>query len=285
MAKLEELLKAKGWTDADIAAQSTLLNDPKFRGAIEEQYGTLEQQAASYKTENEKWAEWHETHGKPTLALYEKDMTDAKALAASLQERLRLAEANGFAPKRDETPPNPDPKPNGQPAPFDPKAHKLVTTDDVAKFADMEGRAIAMASDLNEEYRHLTGKSLFDYSSEHDGRTLRGMTALREEALAAKTPLDQFVAKKFDFQAKRQAISDKQRADAEEAIRADERAKVIGKYGDPNTRPLMQSNNPFIPRPTAEGGEAKMPWDVPAQDRRSRRLEHAMQSQVKSGVM
>lgn len=282
MAKLEELLKAKGWTDADIAAQATLLNDPKFRGAIEDQYGTLEQQATSYKTENEQWAKWHEEHGKPTLALYEKDMTDAKALAASLQERLRLAEANGFAPKRDDPPPIPDPKPNADP--FDPTKHNLVTKDDVAKFADMEGQAIVMANDLALTYQHLTGKSIIDYEAEIDGRRMNGLSALRQEALAAKTPLDQYVAKKFDFSTKRQAIIDKQKADAEAAIRADERSKVIGTYGDPNQRPMMPSNNPFIPRQAGENGQPKMPWDVPAQDRRNARIQHAMQSQAKGAV-
>jgi hypothetical protein len=282
MAKtLEELLKAEGWTDVDLAAQSALLNDPKFRGALEKQYGALETQVNSYKTENAAWAEWHEKHGKPTIELYEKEAVDAKALAASLETRLKEAEKNGFAPRREDSNPNPNPAPvAAQPEPFDPKKHKLVTEDDVAKFADAEGRAIAMASDLSAEYSHLTGgQSLFDYSTEIDGRTLRGMTALRQEAIAAKQPLDQYVAGKFDFAGKRKAISDAQRQKAEDAIRADERSKIIGQYGDPNTRPLMASKEPFMPRPA--GDKAVQPWDVPAQDRRAGRLERAMQSQSK----
>jgi len=281
MAKLEDVLKAQGFTDEDIAAQATLLNDPKFRGALEKSYDVLESTLNNYKTENEGWAKWHEDHGKPTLALYEKDMTDAKAEAASLRERLRLAEQNGFAPRREEEIKVPSGETKSAPEAFDPKKHNLVTQDDVAKFADMEGRAIAMAADLNEEYRHLTGgKSLFDYTVERDGRTLRGMVALREEAIQARKPLDQYVGEKFDFQGKRQAIAEAQRKAAEDAIRADERSKVMGQYGDPNQRPMMPSRDPFIPRPPAE--KAKMPWEITSTDRRNARVQRAMESQYKT---
>lgn len=286
--KLEEILKAQGLSDEDITALAPSLGDVKLRGTLEAAYGTLTGTIDSYKKENAGWADWHETHGKPTLALYEKDMTDAKAEAASLRERLRLAEANGFAPKRDDPNPNPNPSnPNPIVDPFDPKKHNLVTHDDVRKLADMEGQAITMAADLNEEYRYLTGgKSLIDYETNVDGRTVRGMTALRTEAIAAKQPLNQYVATKFDFDGKRKAIADAARLKAEEAIRADERGKIAAQYGNPESRPLVPSSQPFIPRREGVpgGGEAKQPWEIPAQDRRNARISNAMQSQMKGPV-
>ncbi len=284
MAKLEDILKADGWTDADIAAQATLLNDPKFRGSVEKSYGIVEDENKRFKDENDRWANWHETEGKPLVALYEKERADAIAEAASLRARLDLAEKDGFAPRREE------PKPAAAaatPAPgeaWDPKKHNVPTWDDVRKLADAEGQAIAMVQDLTMEYQYLTGKNLLDYSyTTQDGRQLRGMTALRAESMANKAPdIRQFAETKFGFQAQRDRIAGEQKAKAEEAIREDERQKVISKYGNPNTRPLMPSNDPYIPRVQGEG--AKQPWEVSAQERTRARIDRAVQTQLKGAV-
>lgn len=284
---LEEILKKAGYTDADIEANKALLSDPRFRGALEQSYGALESDLGKYKQENEGWAKWHDEHAKPTLELYEREKADALAENASLAARLKLAEEAGYAPKRTEpAQPGQQPPPAAaQPKPFDPKEHKLVTQDDVARFADMEGQAIAMANDLYEEYRQLTGKSLLDYRIEVDGRTLKGMQALRSEAVRAKVPLDQYVAQKFDFAGHRSRIAAEERKKQEDAIRADERQKVISQYGHPDQRPLMPSAQPFIPRAPEKQGEApKQPWEVNAQERRTQRIERAMQTQLKGAV-
>ena len=284
---LEEILKQAGYTDADIEANKTLLSDAKFRDALSTQYGALETDLTKYKAENDGWAKWHDEHAKPTLEAYERDKADALAEAASLRERLKLAEEAGYAPRRDPNAnpnPNPNPAANPNPVPFDPKAHKLVTQDDVAKFAEMEGRAIAMTNDLYEEYRQLTGKSLLDYTATFDGRTLRGMSALRQESVQSRVPLDQYVSKKFDFDGHRHRISEENRKKAEDAIRADERQKVISQFGHPEQRPLVPSRDPFIPRAAGEGDNAKHPWEMNAQERRAQRLDRAMQNQMKGAV-
>ena len=288
MPTLEEIYKAQGFTDADLEAVKPLLTDARLRAAIESEVNRLANENTIFKTENEKWSNWHETEGKPTLALYEKDMTDAKAEAASLRERLRLAEANGFAPRRDEQqPPANQPPAN---AAFDPKAHKLITEDELTRrvndFARMEGDAIAQSANLLEEYRYLTGgKSLIDYTyTTQDGRTLRGMEALRAEKTDPKVSLVEFAAKKFDFTGKRNAIAEQQRKAAEDAIRADERAKVVQQYGQPGAGPMMPSSQPFIPRPS--GNEGKQPWDRGTDnERRSDRIQRAMQTQLRSGAV
>ena len=288
MPTLEEIFKAQGFTDADLEAVKPLLTDARYRNAVEGEISRLANENTIFKTENEKWSNWHETEGKPTLALYEKDMTDAKAEAASLRERLRLAEANGFAPRRDEQqPPANQPPAN---AAFDPKAHKLITEDEfkaqTMRFADLEGQAIAISGNLIEEYRHLTGgKSIIDYTYQtQDGRTLHGLEALRFEAQLNKQPMYEYAQKKFDFAAKRQAIADAQRKAAEDAIRADERAKVVQQYGQPGAGPMMPSSQPFIPRPS--GNEGKQPWDRGTDnERRSDRIQRAMQTQLRSGAV
>lgn len=279
MAKFEEILKAQGFTDDEITAQAN--TDPKVKAAIEAAYGANEETLTKYKTENDAWAKYNQDDVIPTVGRLEREHAAAIAEKAGLEARLKLAEQNGYAPRREEAPvPKPGEVPTPQPT-FD--TSKFVNKDDIAKFADAEGAAIAMAADLNEEYRHLTGgKSLFEYTSQtQDGRTLRGMTALRHEALNNKQHLGEYVAKKFDFEGKRAVIAEDQRKKAEEAIRQDERTKVMGQYGDPNQRPLMPSNNPFVPRPREAG---KMPWEVPAQERARARITSAMQIQSKEPV-
>src|ERR1700679_3577822 len=102
MPTIEEIYKAKGFTDADLEAVKPLLTDARYRSVIEGEIERLGQEVTSYKTENENWSKWHEETAKPTLALYEQDVTNAKADNASLKERLRLAEEAGFAPRRSE---------------------------------------------------------------------------------------------------------------------------------------------------------------------------------------
>lgn len=289
MAKLEEVLKASGFTDEEIAANATILADPKLRGALEGSFGKMETTLDGYKSENERWAKWHETEGKPVLDLYEKERNDARAELAAAKERLKIAEEGGFVPSgvhgREGAGAAAAAAGAGAPAPFDPKAHKLVTTDDIARYADLEGDAIAMMQDLSAEYQQLTGKNLLEYSTaDSEGRVMRGARALRQEALKSGKRMDVYVAEKFDFAGKRQAAADAQRKSAEDAIRADERAKVTKEYGDPNLRPLMPSRDPFIPR----NGDGKVthPWenDQTAVQRRSARLERAMNTQMTGGV-
>ncbi len=278
---LEEILKSEGWTDADIAAQATLLNDPKFRGAVEKHGGAIASERDAYNKQNDGWATWHETTGKPALSAYEKQVADARAESASLKERLKFAEEQGYAPRRDEPKETPkeQPMPNGT---FDYKAQGLITKDDlngtVSHFADVQGQAIAMVADLTARYRSLTGNDLIDYSTQVDGRTLYGVEALRAEAIAAGKRIDEYAAQKFDFQGKQQARAEANRLKAEEAIRADERSKVAQQYGDPNVRPMMPSNNPFIPGKRENQG---MPWEQGnSQDRRRERIQRALTTQV-----
>ena len=280
MAKIEEVLKAAGFTDAEIAANATVLADPKLRGALEGSYAKMETTLEQFKSENDRWAKWHETDGKPVLDLYEKERNDARAELAAARERLKIAEEGGFIPtsSHQQQPPANQQQPPQQVA-FDPKAHKLVTTDDIARYADLEGDAIAMMQDLAAEYQQLTGKNLLEYSTtDNEGRVMRGARALRQEALKSGKRMDVYVADKFDFAGKRQAAADASRKAAEDAIRADERAKVTAQFGDPNLRPMMPSQNPFVPR--AEG-DAKQPWDTnkTASQLRHDRLERAWKTQ------
>jgi hypothetical protein len=284
MPKLEELYRAKGLTDADLELLKPLLTDPRFRAPLEETLETLQTENQIFKAENDRWSNWHETDGKPTLELYERDKLAAIERAASLEARLKEAEKAGFAPRRQD--PDPNPQPNPQPAAFDPKAHKLVTTDDVTKYLTMEAQAIARSGNLIEEYRYLTGgQSLIDYTHTFpDGRTLKGLEALLEEARPLNVSVQDLAAKKFDFEGKRNTIAAAQKKAAEDAIRADERAKFIQQYGQPGQTPLMPSKDPFIPAPRE--GQGGQPWERgTAAEQRASRVNRAMQTQLKAQVM
>lgn len=283
---IEEILRAQGYTDADIASAAPLLQDARFRSAVEQNVGELERQNTAFKKENEAWANWHESEGKPILAMYEKDAADAKAEAAAMRERLRLAEQQGYAPAGSVSK-EPEAKPTslgttGQSQPFDAKAHKVVTYDDIAFLADKEGDAIALSHDIAGDYAALTGKSLMEHTyTSRDGRQLHGMRALRQQAKDEqfKGDLYGYVEQKFDFAGKRAAAAEKSRQAAEEAIRADERTKMATKYGNPELRTLRPSAEPFLP-PLEK--DAKQPWETDPQERKRTRLEKLVASQMNS---
>jgi len=283
--KLEEILKSRGWTDEDLKSQEALLANPRFRMSIEEEFGAVETSRdkfeSDFKAEQEKWMRWHQDEAIPVIDQYAKDRADAVAEAAALRARLTLAEKAGFVAGGAQPEPvaSPTPDPN---AGFDPKKHNLPTWDDVNKLANAEGQAIAMAADLNEEYRWLTGgKSLIEYVGPGGGR---GMTALRNEAIQARMPMDQYVSKKFDFDGLRKAIDEKRRAEIEAAIRKDERAKTVAEYGQPGTRPMLPSRAPGMFRPRGDQ-QGKQPWEVPNKEElRQRRIAHALENEMKTKV-
>lgn len=269
----EEILKSKGWTDAD-------LNDPANKGVldrmrpmVEEVYGAVAERD-SLKSEYTGYRKQVEEEWTPAVnqRVLDAEATALKAQedAARLKARLEFGRSNGWVPEEEgETEPTP-------PA-FDPRAHKLVTEDDIAKFSDLEGRAIAMASDIRDEYSHLTGKSLFDYTG-RDGK--RGMVALREEAIQARKPLDSYVAEKFNFSGLRQQKEEEAKAAWERKIREEERTRttqeLASRYGTPNLRPAVPSRQPLV-----REGETKMPWEQSLDSLRASRRERAFKLEQK----
>lgn len=278
MAKLEDLLKAQGFTDVEIAANAALLQDPKLRGALETSYGKLEQDLTTFRTENEGWGKWHEEHGKPTLALYEKDRADAIAEAAGLRARLALAVEGGFV-QPGTVPAAAAPVVAAQPATpaaFDPKAYKLLTQDDAAGFAIAQGRAMAKYQDISSEHFRLFGKPLENFGGE-EGLYEKFLKRPNKE----QTIQGMWEAQ-YNVQAKRDEIAAAQKLAAENAIREDERSKLAAQYGNPNVREMMPSINPFMPQPAE--GEFKQPWEGGRTviQAKNLRLERAMQTQMKA---
>ncbi len=271
--KLEDVLMAKGYSAADLEALKPLLADSKFRGALEDEFGVIEGERDKFKGEAEGWASWYKDKGLPTVEKALQDTQDANARAAAHEARLRTLQEQGLIKVAEgEGEPTPKKEPESV---FDPKAHNLVTHEDVAKFADAEGEAIATAQDLAAEYAELfPGKSLFGYQNDNGERGLR---ALRHEALTAKANIRDYVAGKFKFKERRAEIDQAAAAAREADIRKDERAKAIAEIANPNARPPSSSRFTLLPRPAADG---KQPWDNPeerTQARVNKALTHVLQ--------
>lgn len=288
MPKLEDLLKAKGWTDAEIAdpAYAPLLSNPKFRSSLETEIENAYAERDLFKGKVDEFEQWRVNTAIPKFDEMAARETTARQRAATLEEQIKIAKDYGYLPP-DTTRQDPHSQPNPAPVDpqqtrqdqfvFDPAKHNLVTRDEIGRFANLEGEAIAMASDLAEEYRMLyPGQSLLSYEGQNGKR---GMRALREEAVAAKQNLDQYIGQKFNFQGKRAEVDAKRKAEAEEAIRKDERAKVAQEYRLPGNGIPTASRHPLIPVRAKEGGQ---PWEKQSSELRERRLSHALTNEINS---
>ncbi len=261
MAKLEELLKAEGYTDDELKELSPLLNNPKFRTSVERQAQIAEesgQKLTKAQQELDTWSKWHQETALPMLDKNMKEAIAARERAAALEERLKAAQEYGLAEvaKQEEKPVE---KTSDV---FDPKKHNLVTYDDVKTLADREGDSIALAQDIASEHHLLFGSRLPSFRE------------LRKEAMAAGKPVEQYWQEKYKVQDKRNEISAKERADYEAKIRADERTKTISEIANPMTRPPSSSHSSFIPRANADN---KQPWES-GEDRTHARVEKALKS-------
>lgn len=286
MARLEDILKSKGWSDADIAAAAPMLGDARFRASLEESYGALEAERNTFKGRVDEYEEWREKTANPAITAAERDAQTARLDSARLREEIAIAKEYGYLTPENEAAhraahPTSGSTASGVPQGFDPKAHKLVTYDDISVLADREGDAIAMASDLAAEYQYLYGKSLFEYTSA-DGK--RGMSALRQEAKQARKNIDAYVAEKFNFNQKR----DEQRQSAQkahdDAIRRETEEKIrleFASRGNPLLSMPTASRQPFIPTREKDAG---MPWDKPAGALKAERLERAYRNIAKESV-
>ena len=277
---IQEILKSIGYSDADIQAI-----DPKLLQVIGETYGAVETERDSFKSLNDQWQEKLDKEYNPAITQAEKAAFDARNEAAALKSRVEFAEQFGYLPKTegagDPTKPT---APVTDPNVFDPTKHNLVTKKDLESaygtFADAEGRAMTLLHDLSDEYRDLYGgKTLYEYVG---AAGKRGMTALRNEAVAARKPLDQYVQEKFNFAGKRTELETKRQQELEANIRKDERAKVASEYGNPQLRIPVASVQPFIPVKATEG---KQPWERGTDAQlQAQRLQKARESFAKDQI-
>lgn len=280
--KLEEILKADGWPDADIAALQPMLTNQAFRASMEKQYGAVASERDQLKQRDGQWQEKLDSEWQPRVSGMERDLTAARLELAQANERIKLAKEFGYLTEQQDaeaTAAAAKAKLDAAGA-FDPK--KFVSMEDAQRMLEGEGRAIVMVADLNNEYGYLTGgKSLYEYEAQVGDRNLRGFTALREEAKQKRLSLDAYVTEKFDFTGKRTALQQKRQQEHDDVIRKEAEDKVrnelASQYGNPLMRTAVPSRFPtLVPKPA----NGKHPWEVNKQQLKSERLERAMKAQL-----
>lgn len=285
--KLEDILKSRGWTDADIAAAGPMLADARFRADMEASYGAVASERDELKGKDDAWQRQLDEQWQPRVTAAEKEAQAARLEAANLKEQLKIAKDYGYmTPEAEAAAEAKIAAATATANGYDPKNHP--SWDDVKKFGEAQGDAIAIVNDLAAEYAYLNGgKSLYEYETTIDGRTLRGMQAIRAEAKVNRQGLEQYVSKKFDFEGKRTAMRAKAAQDHDDAIRRETvestRAEMAAQYGNPMMRTAMPSRAPFIPAKPASGG--KQPWELTQGERKAARVTRAMEIQTKTAAV
>ena len=277
--KLTEILKAEGWTDADIAAAPQKLLD-----TLEKSYGALATERDTALADEKKMRDWVEKEANPRIATLESKAQDAALKAANLQAQVDIAKEYGYFSS-----PEAEARAQAEADRAKAEADKLDTSkkyvgwDDIGKLIEAEGQAIAMGQNIALEYQKLTGQSLIDYETDINGRRWYGLEALREEAKVNRAPdLKSFVEKKFDFAGKRQAIRDKRQQEHDDAMRregAEVKARELSeRYDNPAMRFAQPSRSSLIPPKPADG---KMPWEKTAAERHARVVQNALDTEMK----
>lgn len=285
---LEELLKRKGWGDQDLEAVRPLLSDQRFRQTLEEEYGAIASELASAKQRDAEWQRKLDEDYNPRIFAAEQEAQKARRELADAREQIQIAKDYGYLTEDQAKTAiaSAEAKAATTSNGYDPSKHP--TWDDVNKFADAEGQAIAMAADLTAEYAQLHGgRSIYEYESVINGQSMRGMQALRQEAKSARQPLDKYVSDKFDFAGKRRAMAEQKERDREASIRKDERERAEAEFAtrlgaNPNILMARPSTAPFIPPRTNDG---KQPWERgTAQQRKAESIARLTALQAKGGV-
>ena len=172
-----------------------------------------------------------------------------------------------------------------EPKPKDFDSSKFVTAEAFDKTARSVGDSMIMLTDILEDHRELFGK-----------RLPGGMSKLRENWQKSvadehyRGSLRDYWEKEYKVADRRDAIAAKEKKDYEDSIRKDERTKVQSEYGNPNTRPLALSHNPFTNKTikTDESGKpivgAAQPWEKSKEQRATERLNKFTNKALQSSV-
>jgi hypothetical protein len=277
--KAKDILKARGYTEEELTGLATMLNDPKFVGALEAEDAereriTLEHQKA--QADLAATTKWYHEEAVPTLNKALGDATLARSERAKLEAQIKAEQDYGMrrVATQDNQPPQTQQTqqpPNGQQSgqnPFEQTDQRYITSETFKEAFNQTGTAIAMAQDIADDHRDLFGKRI-------DG----GVGGLRQKYLAAsetgfRGTLRQFWEKEYNVDQKRAELAQKEREAHDTSIRQDERTKVMSEFANPMTRSPESSRSPFMRKVIAGGtSDGKQPWERgTVEQRRSERV-------------
>ena len=266
--KLDELLKAKGFTDADIAVLT-----PTMRETLEATYSGMETERDTLRTVNDEWQNKLSNEYQPAITKAEKIAADARLEAAKWREQVAIAKDFGYLTEEN----NPAKPVVSNPAPtFD--ESKFMRTSDLGRLAQGQGKAMAVYVDIAAEHQRLFGKPVEDFSvlfDEFSTAAQRNPQATIRATWEAKYKVPE---RRAEIAKQEQEAHDKQVADA--AL-----AKYISEHGgNPNLQMRAPSSQPFIPAKSA--GDKGLPWErgTPGQ-LKTQRIERANKVQAQAELV
>jgi hypothetical protein len=281
MPKLEDVLKSKGYTDADLSNISTLLSDSRFRSSLEASFEETAQQARDAR--DAEWESIKTSQWQPIIEKSEKDAMEARREAARLREENAIAKDYGYlggdeakqrleAQERERH--NREEQERGNRGGFNP--NDPAVQDFSGKFAVAQGRAMAMYTDISNAHQRLFGEPLESFEALYNDFLALPATARQT------TSMRDLWERKYNVPAKRAEIDARRQSDHDAAVSKQAVEKYIMDNPQLHSQPMMQgprlSNSPFLPKPSEA---AKQPWEKTAQERRSARVERATQNELK----
>ena len=282
MATYAEYLRQNGATDEEIKILDVASARKAYDGMVAAaalsaaEAAAARQQMADFKTQTDTW---YNDVAMPNYQKMEREAITSKANEARARAAVLASQDEGLKAVAKEmgweTAPviTPSVPASGAPANFDPT--KYVTMDRLNQFTQDAGASLARLQDMVIEYSQLYPNQRLNVSK------------LRDEALAAKSDVFAFYEKKFNIPAMR-AEREKSEKDSYEKKLRDEgaaaaRAELASTYGNPETRPMAPSTNPFAARPSS--GRDKQPWEMGDQSgARVQRATKAVLDQSASGI-
>lgn len=254
--KAIDILKAQNYTDAEIAEIN-----PRLLKAIENEEIERDRLATEHARLTKDVADnqvWYQQTALPALNKALNDATTAKAEEAKYRTKLQAAQEYGLAKVADDQDGTDLADKTAKKTDDGAPDSRYVTTDVFAQTADQFGTAIAMATDIAEEYRELHGK-----------RIPGGVTALRNEFIEArnnsrfKGTMQDYADQKFGFSSKREELNKAARQKELDDYANEKVMAARSEMGNPMSRALVQSRNPFTQKVQDGGSTAtgKQPWE------------------------
>ncbi len=284
MAKLEDLLKSKGYSDSDLTGMAAILSDKRLRNTLEASFTEVETERDTYKQRDEEWQQNLDNQYTPAITRAEQDAHKARMEAAEAREQLKIAKEYGYLPEDAQARADAAAKAvrdaaNAQTQtgfnPDDPKFREFAN-----RFSMGEGDAMALYNYVAEEYRLLNGGSSLNEYVGRDGK--RGMLALRAEALQAKKPIDQYANEKFNWDGRRaEQAAARQKAHDDEIARKAVEDYAVKHGNNPMTAIPNPSRMPMMPA-KVDNGKIIHPWERPLA--KTERLQRAYQTETKARV-
>lgn len=264
-----EYLRSLGTADADIA----ILDTPAAQRAYERMTADSAAAITAEKKRLEDYQLQVDDYYKKTSAKA-KELEDRAIAAAASEGRARAAimemQKQGLIENAKQYGFDPDPAAVVTPA----TPPKYLTADDIMPSLDAAGEGLAAVMDAAAEHARLFPDKPFN------------ARAIRAAAVAARKSFYQYWEETFKVpdarvaaETARQAAHDKQIADA---ARAEERAKLASEYANPNTRPAVASNSPFVLRKTADG-KPEQPWTHSENELSDARVRKTTENIIKRG--